>query len=215
MIFNDTFAFLRKTIGYTLAISHVRSAIGWVCLSMLLLGCETNPSPGSTTAIVRSAKAIANSPESLRSYLSDTSTKGYSKQHGTQMGYFSPDGWHYLVYPGNSRVLRSRWSIREGSIFGLEICSRYDLATYNPATRDELDAGELECLSASLLLQGWQEVRDGDPMKLRNTNVLPQILPKGLNLSMPTAAKVVGYSTQMSPNKAVDPDLSADARIGK
>lgn len=184
-------------------------------LIALMAACAGEPAPDSDTAVSRRANAIAVSPEALAAYLSDTTTKSYSKEHGTQYSYFAADGTYNLVYPGNASVLKGWWTTREGGLLGPVICYAYQGPTYNPVTRSRLRPQEWKCQNAVTSLIRWREVRDGDPLRMAQTTRLETVLPKGINLSLPTAAKSIGLSTKMSANKAVDPDRSADARVGK
>lgn len=176
---------------------------------------QADAPPDSIPAIRDRARAIASSPEALTAFLQDTTAKRYDRQHGTQYSYFEANGRYNLVYPGNFSVLKGRWEVREGGRYGLEICYSYDVATHNPVTRRAADIGDWICHIATSSLAQWSEIRDGDPLNLAATTVLPIRLPKGINLSIPTAAKSVGLSTNMSANKSPNPDRAADARVGQ
>ena len=189
--------------------------IALLALSVILAACTGEPAPDSDTAIARRASAIASSTTALTEFLQDTTAKSFSKEHGTQYSYFQSDGGYNLVYPGNASVLKGQWEVRNGGVLGTVICYSYTVATFNPATRNRKQSGEWECQNARSSLIRWREIRDGDPLNLADTTVLPMRLPKGINLSIPTAAKSVGLSTNMAPNKSPDPDRGADARVGQ
>jgi hypothetical protein len=53
----------------------------------------------------------------------------YENSHGNQVEYLDVDGYCYLWYPGNSRVLVGRW--RSDGVF---IYFRYGTNTHNPVT---------------------------------------------------------------------------------
>lgn len=163
----------------------------------------------------RKADSITASTEGLTAYLRDTTAKGFTREHGTQFSYFEADGRYNLVYPGNSRVLKGRWQVRKGGLFGPTICYSYTVPTYNPVTRHRDRAGDWSCNNAKDSLMRWQEVRDGDVLSMASTFVLQKRVPKGVNLSLPTAAKAVGLSTHMSPNKSPNPDIGAEAKVGQ
>jgi hypothetical protein len=184
-------------------------------LAILSLAMTACSGPNSDTAIARRASAIAASPEVLSAFLQDTTTKSFTKEHGTQYSYFQADGGYNLVYPGNASVLKGQWEVRKGGLLGSVICYSYTRATFNPATRNLSQPGEWTCQNARSSLIRWSEIRDGDPLNLAKTTVLPRRLPKGINLSIPTAAKEVGLSTNMALNKSPNPDRFADTRIGQ
>ena len=184
-------------------------------LVFAVTACGGDVAPVSATAISRRASAIASSPEALTRFLQDTTTKSFSKEHGTQFSHFQADGGYNLVYPGNAFVLKGRWEVRKGGLLGMVICYSYTTATYNPVTRDRDQPDDWSCNYATSSLIRWREIRNGDPLNLAQTTLLPMRLPKGINLSIPTAAKSVGLRTQMGDNKSPDPDRSADARVGQ
>ena len=184
------------------------------CLFLVLGTVACTPDGARTTTdIFRATSSIAATPQSLHSYLSDTTTKSFSKAHGTQFEYLVANGRSYLVYPENKFVLKGSWTTQSGGFSGTNICFASDGSARNPVTGQVFEAGEWDCRNGSLYLAKMDEIRDGDPLNLRRTDRLPQVLPKGINLSIPTAAKTVGLSTNMALNKAPDPDKS-DEKLG-
>ena len=184
--------------------------LAFICV---LASCSASSTSSNPESLQR-ARSIAASPEALTSFLRDTTAKSYTSEHGTQFSYFGADGSYNLVYPGNTSVLKGRWEVR-GSGGAARICYSYTVRSFNPATRNRSEPGDWSCNPAIGSLIRWREIRDGDPLNLANTTLLPRILPKGLNLSLPGAAKAVGLSTSMSDNKSPNPDKAADARVGQ
>jgi len=184
-------------------------------LSVILAACTGEPAPDSGNAITRRVDAIASSAPALTKFLQDTTTKSFSREHGTQFSYFQTDGGYNLVYPGNASVLKGQWQVRKGGLLGPVICYSYTVSTFNPSTRKRQQSGKWKCQNARSSLRRWMEIRDGDPLTLSETTILPMRLPKGINISIPGAAKAVGLSTNMASNKSPDPDRAADARVGR
>ena len=182
--------------------------------AIVLSACTVGSNPSYNAPVAQRTSAIVTSPEALTQFLRDTTAKSYTREHGTQISYFEADGRYNLVYPGNTAVLKGKWEVRDGGVLGLKICYSYTTPTHNPVTRERKGVDEWYCHNARGSLIRWQEIRDGDPLNIAATTILPQRMPKGLNLSLPTAAKAVGLSTHMSPNKSPNPDRAADARVG-
>jgi hypothetical protein len=81
--------------------------------------------------------------------------------HGTQVEYFSPDGFNYLWYPGNTGPVYGVWKLQRDSADRFhELCFRYQSNSYNPLTRQR--GGDWECQPYRPYVSNFVETRVGD-----------------------------------------------------
>lgn len=122
------------------------------------------------------ATAVAEiSAPQLKSMVSDRTHRSYSKQHGTQVEYLSPNGTAYLWYPGNTRAVIGRWDVEantQNPNAGV-ICFAYK-NSYNPVTRT---TGGRQCVTAHGYKATHRESRSGDIFNLSSGRI-PYRLPK-------------------------------------
>lgn len=111
--------------------------------------------------------------EGLRQRYAGATHLGYSKQHGTQVEFLSPDGRAFLWYPGNRAVVIGAWTaepnIRKDNSGPGAICFRYGPNTYNPVTRQ--GGGAKNCVPAKWFLHGESGYVRGDPFNLASGRI--------------------------------------------
>lgn len=129
--------------------------IWWLALATVLAGCSETRLPQATSSF----------PEPNTTYLS------FSKQHGVQIEYLSPQGGAYLWYPRNTRVVVGEWEYVLN-----KVCYRYGAQTYNPVTRQS--GGRWICSFVGALADRNIAELPGDPFGLSNRKPVPYILQR-------------------------------------
>ena len=176
--------------GFALT-SYIRQSMT-ALIVLVLAGCSGShgvPAPDPATRDL--INQIAATPESLAAFHANTTHRSFSKAHGTQIEYLAPDGRTYLVYPGNTRMVLGEWKSRISPRRGkpAEMCFRYGQNSYNPVTKQR--GGSWSCTPGRVYTYLAQEIIPGDPLNMRNTRTLPQVLPGGTNISLATIAKAI------------------------
>ncbi len=131
-----------------------------------------------------------NTLEYVNERFSNLTSRMYDSAHGTQIYYTSSNGRVYLVYPGNSIVLKGHWKARMGGVPTnrfVELCFKYGSNTYNPSTKRR--GGNWACRSAAGPLRRNKEMYRGDILNLQKMNKLPAVLPRGRKLSISNVMK--------------------------
>lgn len=166
---------------------------------IMLTSCQDNcdGSPDCFAEHVASSKETLEG-SSLKATLSDTTTKSWSEEHGTQFEYLGNDGKAYLVYPGNTHVLKGQWTIIE-TRGAADICFLYPSKSRNLIT-GEL-GGRWACQNGVAYLDRLDEVRENDLLYLTHLDKLPKTLPRKIDVSIQAAMKNVGYSSRLTRNK--------------
>lgn len=102
----------------------------------------------------------------------------YSSAHGTQVEFLSSAGRTYLLYPGNTGIVKGSWRLDRTEETGVfNICFRYPSNSYNPATGQA--GGGWECQIAGFYFAGLSEVVPGDLLGLSRRSAFPFVLSRG------------------------------------
>ncbi|KZK85951.1 hypothetical protein PsAD13_01082 [Pseudovibrio sp. Ad13] len=169
-------------------------------LLILISGCQST-CDGSKECF---DKRIATSKKTMEVYaykdtLSGTTTQSWSKKYGTLLEYLGENGRSYLVYPEKTHVIQGRWQVIQTGR-NAEICFNYIPSNKN-STIPKIDKN-WNCHVALRYIGGLNEIREGDLLRLKRTNKLPQTLPSKVYVSIETAMKEVGYTAKLTRNKA-------------
>ncbi len=128
------------------------------------------------TVVTQSAKPSAeNAPGPFRQRAAGNTYLAYTKSHGPQVYYLSPDGKVHLWYPGNRRAVQGRWIVEpldRNAAIGV-ICFTYQNAR-NPVSGY---SGGRSCETAPRFFAGNREAAAGDPFGLA-TGRIPFVLGK-------------------------------------
>lgn len=101
----------------------------------------------------------------------------YNRAHGTQVEYMAKNGKTYLLYPGNSVVVRGAWKLDrtdKPNVFSL--CFKYPGNSYNPITKQA--GGGWECQPAGFSLVDVVDSANGDVLGLAKSEGVPFVLSK-------------------------------------
>jgi hypothetical protein len=148
-----------------------------IVLGLVLVGCGVTPAGMEKK---RQATPL------YETFVSDATLVSYHRRHGTQIEYHGADGVAYLWYPGNRRLVPSRWKVELIGI-GNEICYKYPSSSYNPVTDER--GGNWECRGVGdhVYDNDWYE---GDPFDLADGQ-MPGVLPHG-QLDVEKLAEILG-----------------------
>lgn len=135
------------------------------------LTCDT-PNPFWDRPI---SKVAALSPAELQKRAAGFTHRSYSKPHGTQIEYLSPDGRAFLWYPGNRRVVVGSWVVEPNDRDPKSgvICYSYTNA-FNPVLKT---SGGRQCVLSTTFVRGAKESLSGDVFGLSSGRI-PFVLAK-------------------------------------
>jgi hypothetical protein len=129
----------------------------------------------AATAFPAAAQAIGLAE--TESIFADLTRMSYGRSHGTQVEYNAPNGSTYLLYPGNTVVVKGSWKVtRTDKPNVFNICFKYPTNSYNPATGQT--GGEWECQIAGFYLAASAEIMDGDVLGLADSTEVPFVLAR-------------------------------------
>jgi hypothetical protein len=113
--------------------------------------------------------------DEVKAIFAGQTAMSYDSTHGTQVEYLSTTGSAYLLYPGNTTIVKGQWRLNrtdEQGVFNL--CFRYPGNSYNPATGQA--GGQWECQIAGFYYQSLAELKAGDFLGLARSSTPPFIL---------------------------------------
>ena len=147
----------------------------------------SKPGMRKSPFIVQILNSHRYSEEQAGELMKDRTTLFFDETFGPQLEYTSPEGLAFLWFPGNRRILKGQWYIRDqevGFTSGNDkyvskagtICYYYGANTYNPATRK---VGKPECQNSGVHEARVVESRVGDVLGLSRTENVPFVLGTG------------------------------------
>ncbi|MDB5530841.1 MAG: hypothetical protein JWR51_3944 [Devosia sp.] len=101
----------------------------------------------------------------------------YDSAHGTQVEFIASTGRTYLLYPGNTVIVKGSWRLdrtEKSDVFN--ICFRYPSNSSNPATGNA--GGDWECQIAGFYLGALREIIPGDQLGLSRGSEVPFVLSR-------------------------------------
>ncbi len=113
--------------------------------------------------------------DETKAIFADQTVMSHDSAHGTQVEYLSRAGKTYLLYPGNTTVVKGEWRLNrtdQPDVFSM--CFRYPSNSYNPATGQT--GGAWECQPAGFYLNGLSEMQQGDGFGLSRSSTVPFVL---------------------------------------
>ena len=115
--------------------------------------------------------------DETRSLIADKTAMTYDRGHGTQVEFVAGNGKTYLLYPGNTVIVRGKWKLtRTSNPKVFDMCFRYPDNSHNPVTGQS--GGGWECRPAGFYLRDLVEVRDGDVLGLARSKEVPFVLAR-------------------------------------
>lgn len=109
--------------------------------------------------------------------ISDRTFMFYDRTFGTQVEYNSSGGRTYLLFPGNTVVVKGSWKLmRTDNPNVFNMCFKYPANSVNPATNQR--GGDWECQIAGFYLAKTVENMDGDVLGLSSRTEVPFVLAR-------------------------------------
>ena len=165
-----------------------------LCAAIIgLSGCAATPPERSLPA------ALSTNAEALKSFLSDTTSKGFTQGFGTQVWYLSPQGTSTLLLPGSATPATGTWRVDFGAQ-GAEVCFSYKADPAIPLTvRFE---GQEVCTPAEPYFNTVDVLVDGNPLGLSARSKLFLLLQPNEDVSLSRVQTFLGQQEQpLGPNK--------------
>ena len=110
--------------------------------------------------------------DETKSLIANMTMMSYDRAHGTQVEFIARNGRTYLLYPGNTVIVKGEWKLnrtKKPNVF--DMCFRYPSNTFNPATGQK--GGGWECQAAGFYLRDIAEVKEGDVLGLSKSSAAP------------------------------------------
>ena len=112
-----------------------------------------------------------------KSLIANMTMMTYDRGHGTQVEYLSGNGKTYLLYPGNSVIVRGSWKlVKTDNPRVFDMCFKYPSNSYNPSTGQ--NGGSWECRPAGFYLRDISDRQNGDFLGLAKSKEVPFVLAK-------------------------------------
>ncbi len=140
--------------------------------------------------VFRKIADVAKTPQSLRSFLNNTTSVSWDDRHGTQVEYLGANGRTFRWYPGNQAALPGKWQLGPSS-YGPAVCFLYGPNTYNPVTGST--GSQWDCSPQGMYIFYKTSVVSGDVFNL-SSGKIPFVLPGRAKLSLPLLAARAGLS---------------------
>ena len=128
--------------------------------------------------------------DETRSLIADKTAMTYDRGHGTQVEFVAGNGKTYLLYPGNTVIVRGKWKLtRTSNPKVFDMCFRYPDNSHNPVT-GQSGGGWSSGPRAFYFVAGWGcgaagfyvgdlvEGRDGDVLGLARSKEVPFVLAR-------------------------------------
>ena len=112
-----------------------------------------------------------------KSLIANMTMMTYDRGHGTQVEYLGKNGKTYLLYPGNTVIVRGEWKlVKTENPRVFDMCFRYPSNSYNPVTQQI--GGAWECRPAGFYLRDIVDRQSGDVLGLAKRKQVPFVLAK-------------------------------------